>query len=113
MIYKYCVSSTVSIALEIPEWGYGIHGHDVDVEVCYVSKGRVNIEYLKEVLDIVVRRYDHKPLRDSLGTSGYPLIEDMLEDLCKRLKLETWKQGLKLASVAAHLKERSITLQCG
>jgi len=112
MAYKYCVSTTVSIALEIPEWGYGVHGHDIDIEACYVSEGRVNIDSLKDMLDTAARRYDHKPLRDSLRYTRYPLIEDMLEDLCERLKLETGGQGLRLASVTARLRERSITLQC-
>ncbi|MCE4627982.1 MAG: 6-carboxytetrahydropterin synthase [Desulfurococcales archaeon] len=108
-MYRYCASRTVSVAMRIDEWGYSLHGHDVEVEACARSHARIDIELLRRELDSVLEPVDHRPLWEAVP--GAVLLEDLLSHVCRRLASRL-AVGVTLESVTARIPGASITLEC-
>lgn len=97
IVWEYCVSRWISIALRASSLGYNVHGHDVEVELCITSSKVVDVEEVARLLDKAVEDLDYKPLHDILP--GDPLIEDLLKLVYERVSTG----GLTVKSVSARL----------
>ncbi len=69
-MYRLCVSKSISVAMRVA--GYGLHGHDLVIEVCIDSTELrdgmvVDIEWLRSVLGEVLKPLDHSYLNEVLG----------------------------------------------
>ncbi len=108
--FEYCVSSTISIAMHIPSWGYDIHGHDIRVEACVLSSRRVDIELLRDILNNILEKYDHKPLWKTVGENA--LVEDLLEKISLNLNdiIISRKLDLRVARITGYLPNGSISI---
>ncbi len=97
VVWEYCVSRWISIALRASRLGYNMHGHDIEVELCIVSDEVVDVEWVARVLEGALEDLDYKPLHEALP--GDPLIEDLLELVYKRVSTG----GLTVQSLSARL----------
>ena len=102
--YLYRVSGRVSVAMRIPEWGYPLHGHDVEVSACFASERRVDLELLYHALEAELSKIDHRPLWEALEGRGSTL-EDLAEWLLSRLRSSA---GARLVCVEASIPGRSV-----
>jgi len=104
-----CVRTLVSVAIRIPGWGYKVHGHDVEVEACFSSVERIDIETLRSLLTAIASQFDHKPLWETIGEGA--LIEDMLSEICKALR-ERAPSAVRLEQVEAKFPGARIIADC-
>ena len=72
----YCSWGTVSVALRAGRFGYGLHGHDVRIQVCLRTRGVVDLSLLHRLVSGAASRYTHRPLWETL-CPGDPLIEHL------------------------------------
>ncbi|MGC8566918.1 MAG: hypothetical protein ACP5I6_05355 [Caldisphaera sp.] len=89
MKFKLCASKQLSVAMKIEDMGYGLHGHDIDVEVCVCldyDKGLLDIEYLDNYLESLLKPLNRKPLWETVGNEGK--IEDLLIYIRNNFKIE-------------------------
>lgn len=108
-MYRYCVRGLVSVAMRIEEWGYALHGHDVEVEACARSTGRIDIERIRRGLASVLERVDHRPLWEAIP--GAALLEDLLLYVCRELSPRLGGEAV-LEAVTARIPGASISLEC-
>jgi len=85
------------VALRIEAMGYGLHGHDINVEACICSDDIINVEDLGGRLDEALHKYDYKPLWDPLGDDS--LIEDLVKSVADVIR--GW--GYRVYSISAKL----------
>ena len=104
----YCIEGTISVAMKVEMWGYGIHGHDVRVEACIESRDRTDLEELRRLLGKVLARYDHRPLWETTGGS---LIEDLLLRVCNDLRA-LLPGGAQLRTVEGRIPSGRIIMEC-
>jgi hypothetical protein len=106
---EYCVSQTISVAIQIKKWNYDIHGHDLIVTVCYRSNNIINIDLLSRKLNETLALYDHRPL---WKTTKGGLVEDLLAEICNKLRTHAAESGLEIVRVTGELPVGRITLEC-
>lgn len=105
---KYCVEKTASLAMKITKWGYGVHGHDLVIIVCWDARQVYDIEKLDRILTRVVETIDHRALWEVVEGE---LIEDLLKYICDRLSKDTPK-GLFLDKVSVRVQNKMIIIGC-
>lgn len=102
---ELCASESVSVALK--PFGYPPHGHDVELEACWLAAARIDIEALASILREVSSHYDHKALWEIFGEEG--MIEDLLAAVARELR-ERSPPGAQLTRVEGRWRGRRISL---
>jgi len=86
--WRVCSRSWVNVLLEIPSMGYGLHGHDVEVEVCLMGERRgvlvFDIEEVKSSLQQLLSRLEKRKLNKVLKVKDASL-EDLALYVCREI----------------------------
>ncbi len=106
--YRYCVSKTISVAMKIERWDYGLHGHDIEVTACWSADKPVDLEYLDSILTKTLSSIDHKPLWETVGGGG--IIEDLLTYLCNNTSL--YVKGAELVKITGRMLNKRVDYYC-
>lgn len=116
MRWEVCTRRWVNVLLELPSLGYGLHGHDVEVEACVSGERRgllvFDLEELKRILGEVLEPLSYRRLAKATGSRDASL-EDLALHVCRALGERLQGRGVDVSRVRVTVPSGSIALECG
>jgi len=94
--------------MKIEHWSYGLHGHDIDVTVCWRSRTIIDLEHLSSILSETLSNIDHKPLWETVGGGG--ILEDLIKYLCSNERLKI--KDAEIDTISAKITNKLVKYYC-